>query len=66
MPGEPKPKQFIAARAVTVAGRSYSVGEPVDDPRVLASLLRFGDKFVAVKRSKSASAETPTAESEEG
>jgi hypothetical protein len=66
MPSEPKPKKFVAVREITVGGRHYNVGDPVDDPRVLATVLRYGDQFVAVKRSKSASAETPTAESEEG
>jgi hypothetical protein len=59
MPGPSKPKSFVAVRDITVAGRRYSVGDPVDDRRVLASLLRYGTEFVAVKRSKTAPAESP-------
>jgi hypothetical protein len=59
MPGPPKPKSFVAVRDVTVAGRRYSVGDPVDDRRVLDRLLRYGDQFVAAKRSKPAPAEPP-------
>lgn len=50
MPSEPKPKKFVAVREITVAGRTYKVGDAVDDPRALASLLRYGEQFVAVKR----------------
>ena len=66
MPSEPKPKKFVAAVAFKHGNRRYKVGEPVDDRRTIDRLVRYGDRFITVKRSKSASAETPTAESEEG
>lgn len=59
MPSEPKPKQFVAAAPFTYRYRTYRVGEPVEDRRVIDRLLRYDERFIRVKRSKSAPAETP-------
>ena len=66
MPGQPKPKKFVAAAPFTYRHHTYKAGDPVDVRRTIEYLLRRGDRFIVPKRSKSASAETPTAESEEG
>ncbi len=69
MPSEPKPKNFVAVRAITYRNRSYQVGDPIEDRRTIDHLLRYGDQFIAVKRSKSPAVDTatnPPAESEEG
>jgi hypothetical protein len=54
-----RPKEFTAARAITYRGQRYQVGDPVEDRRTIAALVRYGDRFLTVKRSKSAPAETP-------
>jgi hypothetical protein len=58
MPSEPKPKKFVAAAPFTYRHRTYKAGEPVEDRRSIDNLLRYGDRFIIAKRSKSASAET--------
>lgn len=63
MPSPSKPKKFVAATDFTYRHQRYKPGDPVDDRRVIDRLVRYGDRFIVAKRSKSASAETPTAES---
>lgn len=62
MPSTPKPKTFVATARFRrgVGGRQYEVGDVVDDPHTIAQLIRYGDRFITVKRTKSASAETTT------
>lgn len=59
MPSPPKPKKFVAATNFSHRFKSYKTGEPVDDPRVVDRLVRYGDRFIVAQRSKAASAETP-------
>ena len=69
MPSEPKPKKWIANTAFTYRHRHYVVGEPVEDRRTIDRLVRYGDRFITVKRSKTPAVDTatnPPAESEEG
>jgi hypothetical protein len=69
VPSEPKPKQFVATAAFKHGNKSYAVGDPVDDRRVIDRLVRYGDRFIKAKRSKSPAVDTatnPPAESKEG
>lgn len=59
MPSTPKPKTFVAATAFRYRGRRYKVGELVEDRRTVDRLVRYGDRFIVAKRTKSAPAETP-------
>lgn len=61
MPSAPRPKQFVAAQHFSYAGRTYRAGDPVIEPRVIAHLLRRGDKYIVPVRAKPAPAE-PSAE----
>jgi hypothetical protein len=60
MPGEPKPKQFIATAAFSYRGERYAVGEPVEDRRTIERLVRYGDRFIKVKRAKTPAVDTAT------
>jgi hypothetical protein len=69
MPSEPKPKLFVAQRGFSYRGRSFNVGDPVEDRRIIDHRVKYGDRFIKAKRSKSPAvdtATTPSAESKEG
>lgn len=53
----PQPKKFVAAATFSYAGRRYKTGDAVTNPRTIALVNKYGDRFVAAK--KAAPAETP-------
>jgi hypothetical protein len=60
VPSEPKPKTFVAVTAFRYGNRRYFVGEVIDDRRVVDRLLRYGDRFITVKRTKTPAVDTAT------
>lgn len=60
MPSAPKPKQFVAARNFTHAWQRYEKGQPIEDRRLIADLLHYGDRFITVKRTRSPAVDTAT------
>jgi hypothetical protein len=60
VPSEPKPKTFVAAVSFRHGKSRYLAGEVIDDRRVVVSLLRYGDRFITVKRTKTPAVDTAT------
>ena len=58
MPSEPKPKTFVASNAFTYRHKTYAVGDVVDDRRVVDRLIRYGDRFIKAKRTKTPAVDT--------
>ena len=46
MPSAPKPKQWVAARNFSHAGRFYTKGQPVTRLRTIDLLSRRGDRWI--------------------
>lgn len=61
MPSPPRPKSFVAARDFTHARRRHQVGDPIEDRRLIAHLLRRNKGFI--RSIKPAPAETPADQS---
>jgi hypothetical protein len=60
VPSEPKPKTFVATAAFRHGRQRYAVGDVVADRRVIDRLLRYGDRFIKVKRTKTPAVDTAT------
>lgn len=62
MPSAPRPKVFVATARFRhgIGGHQYEIGEVVDDRRVIDRLVRYGDRFIAPKRTKSPAVDTAT------
>ena len=60
MPSEPKPKVFVATAGFRRGNKRYAVGDVVEDRRTIAALLRYGDRFIKVKRTKTPAVDTAT------
>lgn len=59
----PRPKEFVAATDFTHMGKSFVKGDPITQPSILQSLLRFGDTF-AVAKTATRHADSPTGPTE--
>ena len=60
MPSAPKPKTFVAAVSFKHGNRRYAAGQVVEDRRVIDALVRYGDRFIKPKRTKSPAVDTAT------
>jgi hypothetical protein len=60
MPSDPKPKTFVAAVSFRYGNSRYLAGELVQDRRVIDRLVRYGERFIKVKRSKTPAVDTAT------
>ena len=60
MPGEPKPKTFVAANPFIYRHQRYAKGDVVSDRRAINHLLRYGDRFIIAKRAKTPAVDTAT------
>jgi hypothetical protein len=60
VPSEPKPKTFVAAADFRYGNRRYRMGDPVTDLRHIDRLVRYGDRFIKVKRTKTPAVDTAT------
>lgn len=60
MPSDPKPKTFVATTNFRHGRRAYKVGDVIDDRRVVDHLVRYGDRFIKPKRTKTPTVDTVT------